>query len=147
MHQKEKPNPEKTGHVKVMRARKGTGLGLFALRDIKTGEFIVEYSGIRIKTELADSLTTKYLFDMEDGWTVDGSPRTNTARYINHSCFPNAESDVENSHIYIHAIRDIMKGEEITMDYGQEYFDEFIKPHGCKCDACSKEEAPQKSVA
>ncbi len=116
--------------------RSQTGLGLFAAQDIETKEFIAEYTGKKIPTTHADTLDTKYLFEVDETWTIDGSTRGNVARYINHSCFPNAEADVIDGHILIHAIRTIETGEEITIDYGEEYFDEFIKPFGCKCEAC-----------
>jgi SET domain-containing protein len=130
--------------VKVKRGRPGTGLGLFAEKDFKKGEFIAEYTGVRIATPIADTLKTKYLFEINEKWTVDGSSRSNLARYINHSCFPNSESDVRAGKILISALRPIMHGEEITMDYGDDYVDEFIKPFGCKCGACDGKKVPQK---
>ena len=64
--------------------------------------------------------------------------RKNIARYINHSCKPNAESDVKprKRRVFIRAIKNIEEGEEITYDYGAEYFKAYLKPIGCKCDAC-----------
>lgn len=118
-----------------------TGLGLFATALIKKGEFIIEYTGKKIKTKEADDLGTKYLFDLENGWTLDGSGRENTARYINHSCKPNAETELVRGKIVIQAIKTINPGEEVTYDYGEEYFDQFIKPHGCKCDWCVRKKA------
>lgn len=120
--------------------RSKTGLGLFAKRPFKAGEFVVEYTGTRIPNSIADKLPTKYLFEVDDQWTIDGSPRSNIARYINHSCSPNCESDIVDGKIIISAIRDIDVGEELSFDYGEEYFDEFIKPFGCKCPACREEE-------
>ena len=69
-------------------------------------------------------------------WSIDGSPRSNTARYINHSCRPNAEAYISGRRVWIWSKRAISAGEEITCDYGKEYFDEHIKPVGCKCEAC-----------
>ena len=39
------------------------------------------------------------------------------ARFFNHSCAPNCESEVEKGHIYLDAIRAIAPGEELTYDY------------------------------
>lgn len=117
----------------------GRGLGLFARRPFKKDEFVAEYTGRKISTKEADALTTKYLFEIDDDWTIDGSPRSNIARYMNHSCDPNCESDVVDGKILITALRDIEPGEELTFDYGEEYFDEFIKPFGCKCSKCGAE--------
>ena len=114
----------------------GAGQGLFARRPIAKGDFIVEYTGVRIPTKEANEHQGRYLFEVEGtDWTVDGEPSSSPAKYINHSCDPNAEARVEDEHINMYAVRDIKREEEITIDYGQEYFDEFIKPIGCRCGA------------
>ncbi len=120
----------------VRRSRPGRGFGLFAREAIARGEFLLEYTGRHLPTKEADELDTKYLFEIDKHWTIDGSPRSNTARYINHSCNPNCEADIRDGKILIFSTRPIAAGEELTMDYGEEYFDEFIKPSGCKCDSC-----------
>ena len=76
------------------------------------------------------------MFELNSRWTIDGSPRRNIARYINHACKPNAETDVVKGKIRITAIRTIRPGDEITYHYGRGYFDTFIKPKGCRCAAC-----------
>ncbi len=121
---------------KVRRSEPGRGMGLFACTPIKKGELVIEYTGRMLPTKRADELGTKYLFEIDEDWTIDGSPRTNTARYINHSCRPNCEAYFQDGKILIFALRDIRVEEEFSMDYGDEYFDEFIKPVGCRCDAC-----------
>lgn len=123
--------------VSVRRSRTGLGRGLFAERYLNTGEFVAEYTGARVPTPYADLLKTRYLFALDDEWTIDGSARTNVARYINHSCDPNCEAEIHDGRIYILSTRDIDVGEELTIDYGDEYFDEFIRPHGCKCQKCA----------
>ncbi len=119
----------------VREGRPGTGLGLFARKDIRKGLFILEYTGKKIAAKVADASPSRYLFEIDDTWTIDGKDESNTARYINHACLPNTEAEIEDGHINIYALRDIHEGEEITIDYGDEYFDEFIKPVGCKCGA------------
>ena len=76
--------------------RSSTGLGLFATQPIKKGTKIIRYFGpmLDCKKEKDDAVENKYLFQITKRWTVDGSVRKNVARYINHSCKPNAESDV-----------------------------------------------------
>ena len=119
----------------------GMGDGLFANAPIKKGEFILEYTGDRLPTAIADERESRYLFEIDEDWTIDGSDKSNTARYINHSCDPNTEAEiveipgVPGGSIMITCIRDIKVGEELTIDYDQEYFDEYIKPVGCKCSA------------
>lgn len=127
---------KKTPSVTVKRSR--AGLGLFANQEFKRGDFIIEYTGEIIPTEEADRRGGKYLFILNSKLTIDGKGRENTARYINHSCKPNAEAETDEDarKIRISAKRKILPGEEIAYDYGKEYCDEYIKPHGCKCAHC-----------
>jgi hypothetical protein len=113
-----------------------TGLGLFATKPLKKGDFIAKYWGPRISNSVADERDNRYLFELNKRWTIDGSSRRNIARYINHSCRPNAESDIIKGEIIISAIKTINPGDEITYNYGKEHFDGFIKPKGCLCVKC-----------
>jgi len=125
--------------------RSKAGLGLFATKPIKKGAFIIKYWGRRLRNKDADELETKYLFELNSRWTIDGSPRRNVARYINHSCRPNAETDVVKGEVLITAYRNIQPGAEITYDYGKDYFNTFIKPHGCRCAKCTEPKAKVKA--
>lgn len=122
-------------HLRVGRAK--AGLGLFACVPIKKGQFIVRYTGRKMRTEAADELDTRYLFEINSRWTIDGSSRKNRARYINHSCRPNTEVYFVKHVIKIRAIRNIKPGDEITYHYGRDYFDSFIKSAGCRCMSCA----------
>ncbi len=119
--------------------RAKAGLGLFATAPIEKGAFIVEYKGRRIGNAEAKRLEargSRYMFEINGRWTVDGSTRHNMGRYANHACRPNAESDVVKGKVILRAIKNIKPGEEITYDYGKEYFELFIKPIGCRCATC-----------
>jgi len=118
--------------------RSKTGLGLFATRDFNKGEFIIEYTGEKITTDEADSRGGQYLFILNKKFTIDGKGRENISRYVNHSCRPNAEAEIDEDEwkINILAKKKIKAGDEITYDYGKEFFNEYIKPHGCKCEKC-----------
>jgi uncharacterized protein len=119
--------------------RSTTGLGLFAIKPIKRGAYIATYRGPRISTEEADRrerLGAKYMFELNSRWTIDGSPRWNVARYMNHSCWPNAKPVTRNSRIVFVALRLIAPGEELTYNYGPEYFEYFLEHKGCRCAAC-----------
>src|SRR6201994_4373891 len=122
--------------------RSKTGLGLFATKPIKKGEKIIRYFGpiLDSKKKDEDAIENKYLFELNNRWTIDGSVRENVARYINHSCKPNAESDVKprKRKVFIRAIKNIEPGEEISYDYGTDYFKAYLKPIGCKCAAWEK---------
>jgi len=121
-------------------ARSATGLGLFAIRPIKRGAYIATYRGPRISTEEADRrerLGAKYMFELNSRWTIDGSPRWNVARYMNHSCWPNAKPVIRKGRIVFVALRLIAPGEELTYNYGKEYFEYFLQNDGCRCAACA----------
>lgn len=131
--------------------RSKTGLGLFATKPIKKGTKIIRYYGpmLDCRKKKDDAVENKYLFQINNRWTIDGSVRKNIARYINHACRPNAESDVNSRKrtVHIRAIKNIAPGEEINYDYGTEYFKEYLKPIGCKCAACEKKRAKQRAEA
>ena len=130
--------------------RSKTGLGLFATKPIKKGKKIIRYIGpmLDCRKKKDDAVENKYLFQITKRWTVDGSVRKNIARYINHACKPNAESDVSKKklRIVIRAIRNIAPGDEINYDYGTEYFKEFLKPIGCKCDSCEAKRKKKRAA-
>ena len=119
--------------------RSKTGLGLFAAADIPKGARIIQYIGKIISNEEADRHRGRYLFTLDSEQTIDGGSRENLARYINHSCRPNADSDVIDKEIWIVAKRKIKASEEVTINYGKSYFNQFIKPKGCKCVKCNPE--------
>jgi hypothetical protein len=131
--------------------RSPTGLGLFATKPIKKGTKIIRYFGplLDSKKKKDDAIENKYLFELNDRWTIDGSVRKNIARYINHACKPNAESDVRprKRKVFIRAIKNIEPGEEINYDYGTDYFKAYLKPIGCKCAACEKKRKKQRAEA
>ncbi|WP_315779686.1 MULTISPECIES: SET domain-containing protein [unclassified Bradyrhizobium] len=139
----------KTKPYRVGRSK--TGLGLFATQPIKKGTKIIRYFGPLLDSKKAedDAIENKYLFELDKRWTIDGSIRENVARYINHSCKPNAESDVKprKKKIVIRAIKNIAPGDEINYDYGTDYFKAYLKPIGCKCDACEKKRAKKQAEA
>lgn len=125
------------GNFKLGVKRSKTGLGLFALQDIPKGACIIEYKGRVISNKEAYTSNSLYLFEINSKITIDGTSRSNKARYINHSCGPNAEAEIHKGRIYIFAKKNIKEGEEITYDYGKEYWDEHIKPKGCRCAKCA----------
>lgn len=116
--------------------RTKTGLGLQAQQLIPANQRIIEYKGTILSEEEASESGGKYLFGLGDDRVIDGRSRSNLARYINHSCQPNAEERLSRNRIWIWSIREIQAGEEITIDYGKEYFDAFIRQQGCRCDRC-----------
>ena len=121
--------------------RSRTGLGLFATTPIRRGALIAEYTGPRIPTGEARAQErergARYMFEIDSRWTIDGSPRSNTARYANHACKPNAEAIDDGGRIFLRARRPIEPGEEITYHYGRSYFALFFMDGRCRCATCT----------
>lgn len=124
-------------HIKVKRG--AHGLGLFATGLVKKGEAVAEYWGPIVSDAVAERISGKYLFELGNNKTIDGKSRKNIARYINHSCSPNCDPlEPKKDRIVITARRTIQPGEEFTYNYGREYWDEHIKPIGCRCGCGGK---------
>ena len=123
----------------VLVKRSTAGLGLFANRNYTKGEEIIQYKGEIITSDEGNRRGGKYLFELNDTWMIDGKERTNTARYINHSCRPNAYAELseDETEVRIYAKKKIKAGEEITYNYGPQYFKMVIKPLGCQCEKCA----------
>ncbi|HET9715354.1 MAG TPA: SET domain-containing protein [Pseudolabrys sp.] len=130
--------------------RSFTGLGLFATRHIRKREKIVEYKGPRIGPEEAarrERRGNRYLYEINSKVTIDGTPRSNIARYANHSCNPNAETYTYGGRVFIRALRKIKPGEEITYDYGNDYLKFVIGRSRCKCTRCRRRRARKQRAA
>lgn len=130
--------------------RSVTGLGLFATRPIKRGDYIATYRGRRVPTEEADrreARGARYMFVLNKQWCIDGTPRYNVARYINHSCKPNAQPVTRKGRIVIVAMRRIEPGEEIGYHYGEEYLQYFLENGGCRCAPCRRKRALRRRRA
>jgi SET domain-containing protein len=101
------------------------GRGVFALQRIPRGARVIEYLGERISHEEADRRyehkaaddAHTFLFIADADTVIDAGVEGNDARFINHSCAPNCESVIEDSRVFIDAIRSIAPGEELTYDY------------------------------
>lgn len=110
------------------------GMGIFARRDIPQGSYIIEYLGERVSK--AESLRRRkqgnfFVFIVTDQFDLDGAVEWNPARFINHSCTPNCDAQMEEEHIWIIARRDIRAGEELSFNYGYDLQD--YEDHLCRC--------------
>ncbi len=121
------------GDFELVPKRSSAGIGLYTKSEIPKGACIIEYVGKILSEKEEYTSNSLYLFDNGKGKVLDGKPAWNKAGYINHSCIPNAEPETRGGRIFIMATKKIRPGEEITYDYGEEYFDEHIKPKGCRC--------------
>lgn len=126
--------------------RSKTGLGLYAESEIPKGACVIEYVGVPISKEQEATANSKYLFEINARKTIDGAPRWNKARYINHSCRANCEPNIHKGRVFIHAKRKIKPGEELNYDYGKNYFNEYLKDI-CACPKCEEKRTAAKTGA
>ncbi|ANP48146.1 SET domain-containing protein [Candidatus Viadribacter manganicus] len=133
------------GDFELVVKRSKTGLGLFAESEIPKNACIIEYTGVQISKEQEEKSRSKYLFEIHARKTIDGAPRWNTARYINHSCRANCEPNIHKGRVFIHAKRKIKPGEELNYDYGKNYFNEYLKDI-CACPKCEEKRASVKAA-
>jgi len=130
--------------------RSFTGLGLFAIGPIKKREKIAEYKGPRVGPTEAGRLErrgNRYLYEINPRVTIDGTPRSNLARYANHSCNPNSETFTYGGRVFIRAMRNIKPDEEITYDYGNDYLKYVIGRSRCQCTRCRRRRARKQREA
>ena len=112
--------------------------GLIAAKNIKKGTRIIEYKGKLISKKESeenpkfDNSKRIYIFEINNKYDLDGNFNFNSARLVNHSCNPNCEVTGSGLKIWVHAIKDIKKGEEFSYDYGFS-FDEDFKNYPCHC--------------
>ena len=138
--------PQKTtSPYLVIRRSKIHGTGAFARTDISQGTRVIEYVGEKITKAEADRRAhvplkrhkrnkehgAVYIFELNQRHDVDGDVAWNTAKYINHSCEPNCETDIIRGRIWIIALRRIRRGEELSYNYGYDV-DEYHE-HPCNC--------------
>ena len=108
------------------------GRGVFAAVDLAADLRLLEYRGQRISVAEADQRYRgtvlaghTYLFTLNQHYLIDGDINGNSARWFNHSCAPNCDAQVyvnidyleHKDKVWIHTLRPIASGEELTFDY------------------------------
>lgn len=143
----EEGKPPPKGRRVVVRRSGVHGRGVFAARDLRAGERLIEYVGERIDWEEAlerhphdpEQPDHTFYFHLETGDVIDANVGGNASRWINHSCDPNCESDERAGRVWIVAARDIAAGEELSYDYGltidERYTPAVKKRFACHCGA------------
>lgn len=109
------------------------GTGVFAGQRVparsKIGEVTGELISIRTARKRAKMSCRLCLIDVSDTRALDCT-RGNALRHLNHSCRSNAYLRIINERVEVYARRNIRKGEELTVDYGES-------PHSggmrCRC--------------
>lgn len=123
------------------------GNGVFAACKIPAETRIIEYSGERIDDDTAAERGSHdpanpfhtFFFSLEGGKMIDGGVDGSDARWINHACAPNCEAREEEGRVYIYALRDIRRGEELNYDYGliieERHTAKLKASYECRCGA------------
>ncbi|MCZ8131899.1 MAG: SET domain-containing protein-lysine N-methyltransferase [Steroidobacteraceae bacterium] len=121
------------------------GTGVFARRDLRKGERIMEYVGERISHAEADRRyehkapddNHTFLFTVDSRTVIDAGVDGNEARWVNHCCDPNCETVIENKRVFVETVRAIPAGQELTYDYmiGREAGDppNIDEIFACRC--------------
>ena len=115
------------------------GSGGYAAADVSAGTRLIEYLGERIGKEESHrrcEANNPFIFQLDDETDLDGNVDWNPARWLNHSCEPNCEAEVDDGRIWIVALRDIAAGEELTFNYGYDFADYRDFPCRCGTPAC-----------
>ena len=121
------------------------GKGVFARVPFTKGDFVVAYAGAIIDWPEAlrrhphdpGQPNHTFYFSLNEDWVIDGNDAGNRARWINHSCSPNCESEIKGKKVYIRALRDIAVGEELNYDYGltidEPMTAQLKRDYQCRC--------------
>jgi len=119
-------SPSPRGRRIQVRASGIHGKGVFALRPLKAGETVIEYTGAMLTWKAAQKRhphnpaepNHTFFFHIDDKHVIDGNDGGNAAKWINHACGPNCEADEVDGRVFIKALCDIELGEELNYDYG-----------------------------
>ncbi|HSW07860.1 SET domain-containing protein [Aquabacterium sp.] len=150
-------SPEKTPGAADALAPKGRriqvrksgvhGKGVFALRPIKKGDTIIEYTGelitwaeaLRRHPHDPSDPNHTFYFHIDEERVIDAKHGGNAARWINHACAPNCEADDDGERVFIKALRSLKPGEELFYDYGlvidERYTPALKRQFACRCGA------------
>jgi hypothetical protein len=131
----------------IVRRSPSLGRGLFARRDLRAGEVLLEYRGECVDPEKALLVPTAcalrygraFLLGTPDGRIVNGECMGNPARWINHSCEPNCVAEERAGRIFIRTLRPIRVDRELTIDYALSIEDNVTpamrERFVCRCGA------------
>ncbi len=131
----------------AVRNSKIHGKGVFALRKIDAETRLMEYKGERItwkeaakrQTHDPDNPFHTFYFSIDDGRVIDGGVHGCDARWINHACAPNCEAREDQGRVYIYALHNIRRGEELNYDYGliidERHTARLKRAYACHCGA------------
>lgn len=123
----------------VVRRSAVHGRGVFAAQFLRPGEHIFEYKGEVITWQSAirryehrDDDGHTFLFGLSDGMVIDGGCGGNSARWLNHACAPNCEAIEMDGRVFVNAVRDILTGEELLIDYALQVDESTNASRSCR---------------
>lgn len=140
-----RPRPKRKS-VRVARTR--IGKGVFARRSYPASAMVGEITG-----KIVDDADygSDYCFDIGDGLYLEPVP---PFRFVNHCCEPNCEFDYHQysdqpgeeprKRVYLFALRDIKKGEELSIDYN--WSTTYAIPCRCQAPSCRGWVVSQDSI-
>ena len=122
----------------LLRSSPVHGCGCYTLDPVRDGARVAEYDGPRMSKAEADeryqNRDLTYLFGVSgDDTVIDGF---GAAMFMNHCCEPNCQTEEDDGHIYVIALRNIAAGEELTYEYHLYDSDDDDQPCYCGTDRC-----------
>ncbi|XP_053704100.1 histone-lysine N-methyltransferase, H3 lysine-36 specific [Synchiropus splendidus] len=122
------------------------GWGLRCVHDIKKGQFVSEYVGevideeecrARIRHAQENDIGNFYMLTLDKDRIIDAGPKGNEARFMNHCCQPNCETQKwtvsGDTRVGLFALVDVPAGTELTFNYNLECLGNGKTV--CKCGA------------
>ena len=116
------------------------GVGMFSLEPIKRGEILFIHGGhVVTKDKLFYSATISSYLPLDDNYfigAINKREEKNIELFVNHSCDPNCGIRGEITFV---AMRDIIVGEELTIDYATVDNEEYKFMCNCRSMNCRQE--------
>jgi SET domain-containing protein len=118
--------------------------GVAAAENIPARRYVMEYTGVLYNRKMGkwldDNLPPKelrYIWQVpRNYWQIDGRTGGSGAEFVNHSCNPNLRPIFQGKRLYYFSTRPIKKGEELTIYYGESYFQSRRLKCACGTECC-----------
>ncbi len=112
------------------------GTGVFAAEPIppkrKIGEIRGESITVSEARRRAAGQQRIMIVEVSERRAIDASKSHDPMRFTNHRCQPNARLMIRDGRIEFYALRPIVVGEEITVNYGETHHEGTLR---CQCGA------------
>ncbi len=114
------------------------GFGAFAAEPIPAHRKIGEIRGETISVAEARARAVGrqriMIVEISARKAIDAAKSSDPMRFTNHGCSPNARLTIQGGRIEFYALRAIVPGEEITVNYGQTHHEGTL---ACRCGAAN----------